>query len=105
MRSWRHSFVFKKLNRRDGSGEFRLLGFLPKLIHFVRIDSLCVAIPNVSHARKWYAQPLRSAADGCLHLVPGWTRFTASISLAMDSSPRMSRVGGCSDPNDQSQRG
>src|SRR6202171_4701717 len=33
------NFVFKKLDRRDGLGEFRLLRFSPKLVHFVRIDS------------------------------------------------------------------
>ena len=78
MRSWRHGSVFKKLDRRDGLGEFRLLRFSPKLVHFVRIDSPSVAIPNVSHARKWYVQPSRSPADGCLHLVRGWTRFCTS---------------------------
>jgi hypothetical protein len=61
-----------------GVGEFGLLCYLPESVHFFRIDPPCVAIPDVSHARKWYAQPLRSAADGCLHLVPGRARFGAS---------------------------
>ena len=58
MRSWRHSFVFKKLNCRYDLGEFRLLRFSPKLVHFVRINSPSVAIPDVSGAREWYFKPL-----------------------------------------------
>ena len=41
-----------------GVGEFGVLCYLPESVHFLRIDSPSVAIPNIPHTRKWYAQPL-----------------------------------------------
>jgi hypothetical protein len=78
MRSWRHSSVFKKLNCCYGLGQFCLLCSVPESVHFFRIGPPCVALPDVSGAREWYFKPLRSAANGRLHLVPGWTWFCTS---------------------------
>jgi hypothetical protein len=61
-----------------GVGEFSVLCSAPEPVHFFRADAPCVAIPDVFRSVEGKPQPPGSAADGCLRLVRGRTRFRTS---------------------------
>jgi hypothetical protein len=75
----RQKFASKKLDRSDGLSELRLFCCSPKLVHFFRIDSPGVAVPNVFDTRDRHVQPLRSAEYRDFDQISRRPRFGTSL--------------------------